>query len=81
MHGKVYNFMDVCKLHILARQLYSSEHGSWNFNENIEWKLSEEIFIKVVDIWGKPEIDMFASRLNTQLPKYVSWKPKLRHCL
>lgn len=26
-------------------------------------------------IWGTPDIDIFASRLNSQLPKYASWKP------
>ncbi|XP_053400697.1 uncharacterized protein LOC128557387 [Mercenaria mercenaria] len=52
-----------------------SDHGSRNFNDNVEWKLNEQIFDNVTSIWGKPEVDMFASRLNCQLPKYVSWKP------
>lgn len=46
-----------------------------NEKENTEWKLNEKIFKKLVNIWGKPEIDMFASRHNNQLSKYVSWKP------
>ena len=38
-------------------------------------KLNETIFDKVSNTWGRPEIDMFASRLNRQWPRYVSWKP------
>lgn len=51
-----------------------ADFGSRNFNEAIEWKLNESIFDKLVAKWGHPDIDMFASRLNKQLPKYVSWK-------
>lgn len=48
---------------------------SRHFNENIEWKLNAAIFSKLVGIFGMPEIDMFASRLNKQLKRFVSWKP------
>lgn len=44
-------------------------------HENTEWKLDPKIFNKITHIWGTPDIDLFASRLNTQLPKYISWKP------
>ena len=42
------------------------------FNDTSEWKLDPQIiapFLKVC------EIDLFASRLSAQLPKYVSWRP------
>lgn len=52
-----------------------SDHGSRNFNDNVEWKLNEEIFHKICSLWGVPSVDMFASRLNKQLEKYVSWGP------
>ena len=29
---------------------------------------------------GTPEIDLFATRFNTQLPKFVSWKPHPTSC-
>lgn len=48
---------------------------SRKFNENIEWMLNTGIFNKLVDIWGVPDIDLFATRLNAQLPLYSSWKP------
>lgn len=37
--------------------------------------LSPRLFCKIIDIWGKPTIDLFASRLNKQLDCYASWKP------
>ena len=40
-----------------------------------EWMLSNTVFKIIADCFYHPEIDLFASRLNTQLPKYVSWRP------
>ena len=44
-------------------------------HDNIEWMLNKHCFHKICVIFGKPEIDLFASRLNKQLDCYVSWKP------
>ena len=44
-------------------------------HDNIEWMLNKHCFHNICDIFGKPEIDLFASRLNKQLDCYVSWKP------
>ena len=44
-------------------------------HDNIEWMLNKHCFHKICDIFGKPEIDLFASRLNKQLDCYVSWNP------
>ena len=38
-------------------------------------KLDPVIFKRVSAFWGKPSIDLFASRLNFQLRPFVSWKP------
>ena len=40
-----------------------------------EWMLKPSIFRSLCRAFYMPEIDLFASRLNSQLPKYVSWKP------
>ena len=34
-----------------------------------------KILNKLCILWGKPDTDLFATRLNSKLPKYVSWKP------
>ena len=59
---------------------FEADKSSRQFNESIEWQLQPGIFLKVIDIHGTPEIDLFACRLNNQLPKYVSWKPDRRAC-
>ena len=43
--------------------------SSRQFNERTEWQLQPDIFCKITDILGTPEIDLFACRLNNQLPK------------
>ena len=38
--------------------------------------LSAPIFYqRIVALFGKQDIDLFASRLNAQVEDYVSWKP------
>ena len=47
-------------------------------NLNTEWRLHAHYFNKILLSFKgkfKPEIDLFASRLNYQLPKYVAWYP------
>ena len=48
---------------------------SRKFNDNLEWKLKENIFEKLVHLWELPTIDLFASRLNFQIKRYASWQP------
>ena len=52
-----------------------ADASSRKFNDNVEWMLNEHIFSRIVEQFGEPDIDMFASRLNKQLNRYVSWKP------
>ena len=40
-----------------------------------EWKLNTKVFNKLCAIWQKPDIDLFASRLNYQIDKFCSWEP------
>ena len=44
------------------------------FQDETEWMLNKEIFQQLCTEY-EPSIDLFASRLNAQLPCYVSWKP------
>ena len=37
--------------------------------------VSDFVFKIITDLFGTPEIDLFATRLNHKLPIYVSWKP------
>ena len=50
---------------------------SRHFNDDIEYRLSDEAFrVNVItEMFGVPDIDLFASRLNNQVPRFCSWKP------
>ena len=36
-----------------------------NLNKDLEWALDMDIFKEIVCRFGKPDIDLFASRLNS----------------
>ncbi|XP_045104754.1 uncharacterized protein LOC123500144 isoform X1 [Portunus trituberculatus] len=44
-------------------------------NLDAEWMLHPEIFKFVCGKFFTPDIDLFATRINAQLPVYVSWRP------
>ena len=45
-------------------------------NENTECRLAPFVFHEIVNLFKvTPEIDLFASALNHQVPKYISWNP------
>ena len=46
---------------------------SGKINDNTEWQLNPKIFIEVTNKFGYPEMDLFVTRINTQLQNYVSW--------
>lgn len=48
---------------------------SRSFNDRTEWMLNMDAFQQIVQFFGHPKIDLFASRLNKQLEDYVSWLP------
>ena len=47
---------------------------SREFNPKLEWTLNLSVFNKIVQRFSRPTVDLFASRINYQLPSYVSWK-------
>ena len=44
-------------------------------HDNIEWELNDKIFKEICNMFGHPDVDLFASRLNHKIDKYISWKP------
>jgi len=48
---------------------------SRHFNTNAEFKLSPKAFNTICITWGTPEIDLFATRTNAQLSRFVSQYP------
>ena len=61
--------------HIPGKENIQADQPSRLFNDRTEWKLDKSVFTKLLTIFGKPVIDMFASRLNHHLASYVAWIP------
>ena len=66
--------------HIAGVENTEADKESRLFNDRTEWTLKREIFARITTHWGTPEIDLFATRRNTKLPKFVSWKPDPVSC-
>ena len=52
-----------------------ADKASRNFEDASEWMPSTSVVLFLTGVHGIPEIDLFASRLNKQLPVYTSWLP------
>ena len=44
----------------------------------VEWKLNPILFQRMAAVYGMPQINLFVTRVNAQLRKFVSWIPDLR---
>ena len=53
----------------------TADKMSRKFNDHLEWMLNPKIFSQICSTLGTPDIDLFASRLNAQLKRYIAWKP------
>ena len=61
--------------HVPGVDNVQADFESRNFSEDTEWAVNSSLFHEVCDSWGYPDIDLFASRNNNQLPIYASWGP------
>ena len=61
--------------HIPGIDNVDADKESRIFNDKTEWKLDSTILKSITEILGCPTIDLFASRLNAQFTRFVSWRP------
>ena len=66
--------------HIPGRLNIEADAESRLKKDDKEWELNDEVFNSLVQLWGVPDIDLFASRLNFKVPRYVAWKPDPGAC-
>ena len=59
--------------HLPGIENTEADRESRIFNNNTEWTLSDKIFNKIIDPFGKPQVDLFASRTNHKLNSYFAW--------
>ena len=82
---EIWDYLLANRIAVTAEYLPSSlniqaDWQSRNHKDSSDWKLNPKIFSQIVKIRGIPQIDLFASRLNHQLPKYMSWHPDPGSC-
>lgn len=62
------------QLHYIPSAFNPADSPSRRLQHQIEWRLAHHYFQHLNQLWGPHHVDLFASHLNHQLPKYVSWK-------
>ena len=62
--------------HIPGTVNIESDKQSRVLEDATEWKHNPALFQKIVKNFGKPDIDLFATRINKQLDRYVYWHPE-----
>jgi len=65
----------ISSVHIPGMENQQADFLSRHFLDQTEWKLDPQIFRQFTRIRFPPQVDLFTSRLNHQLEKYVSWQP------
>ena len=67
-------------IHIQAQYLPGrlnqlADQESREMKDRSDWKLDRETFLRINKRYGPLEVDLFASRLTHQCPRYFSWRP------
>ena len=61
--------------HIPGKDNVKADYYSREQNDSKEWSITPKLFLKLQDVLGQPDIDLFASRTNCRVRPYVSWHP------
>lgn len=49
-----------------------ADRKSRDFQSNTNWSIQDRYFQKIASHWGRPDVDLFASRLNFKVDRYFS---------
>ncbi|CAG2216852.1 unnamed protein product [Mytilus edulis] len=61
--------------HLPGKTNVEADKLSRSNNTDLEWKLNTNVFMCINSIYGPHDIDLFASRINHQLSRYISYLP------
>jgi len=61
--------------YIPSAKNFEADKASRNLNKEYEWELNPKYFKMICNKWGRPCIDLFASRLNRKCKNYIAWFP------
>jgi hypothetical protein len=79
---EIWNFCISRQIWITARHVpgvmnTEADFASRNFNNRTEWTLNKRVFQMISRRFYTPEVDLFVSRINNQLPRYVAKIPRV----
>lgn len=60
--------------YISSKMNYEADRESRRLEPETEYELADNAFEQIVNKFGKPDIDLFASRENAKCKKYISWQ-------
>ena len=63
--------------HIPQKENIAADMESRVPKDRWDWKLNPDLFWLIQQKFGPRKIDLFASRISTQLPRFFSWRPDL----
>ena len=66
----------VSAAHVPGVDNKEADKKSRQFNLTAEWMITSKTFENICKVFGRPDIDLFATRLNKRIERYVSWKPE-----
>lgn len=77
---EIWEWAIVRKIHLTAVHIPGVENTnadflSRHFMDKMEWQLNQDLTYKIFQQLFHPQVDLCASRLNFQIPCYVSWQP------
>ena len=61
--------------HLPGKENVEADWESRHVHDSSDWRLDRQVFLELENRLGPFSIDLFASRTNTQLDLYCSWRP------
>lgn len=60
-------------MYLSSSENFDADSLSRSRSASIEWTVSSTVAMRLFEVFGEPEIDLFASRLNKVVPNFISW--------
>ncbi|KAJ8972564.1 hypothetical protein NQ314_000124 [Rhamnusium bicolor] len=61
--------------YIASKENNEADKASRQTSVETEYELNKQAYQKIIEVFGEPDIDLFATYLNAKCNKYVSWFP------
>ena len=61
--------------HLPGLENVRADFMSRHLSDRTDWRLNPHLFNLLNQLWGPFTVDLFATRLSRQLPKFYSWRP------